>query len=609
MGFEKNEAVAVEAETRRTKRLLVARSSLRAVPLNIVNAALLSVLFFGHVDPVAHGAWFAVLCLAALLRLGAMWRARRADRVPTDGEMSGYVLLSGVVGVCWGVTPFLLGPDTPSIASHAVAMVIAGMAAGAAMTSAAEHRVVLAYTVPALGLWAVSLMLTGMWQGLLVAVMLGGFFLAMNSLTLAYSRSLSDAVKANVALDEARRHTEAQAAAMSRLAEHNDKAARRAEEQARASAAVLANMSHELRAPLNGVLGMAQLLEESAGGADQRRMALRIRDSGEQLNRLLTDVLDVSRIEAGRLELELEDVTARSLADRVRAKFESEARAKSLAFEVQVSGEADMALRADEERLMQLARVFIGNAIRFTDKGGVTAAFTTQIGRDGAARLRLCVRDTGCGVPETARAHLFDALSSDRMDSAIREAGTGLGLHLAKRLAQLMDGEVGYKPAGSGSEFWVEVGLKASRKSDKYADGEQLTVEARRLRMLVAESDPARRSVLLGYLKSFNCVVTCASAGEEMVEAMDAAAYDAVVIGLEVGGRDAEDAGAEIRSLASTAAMTPVLRLSRDIDKPVQAGAMETLVRAPVSADALLEGLNMALASDPAAQANLRRTA
>jgi len=609
MGFEKDEGVAVALETQRTKRLLVARSALRAAPLNIVNAVLLSILFVGHVDPLMHGIWFAVLCGAAVLRLAAMWRAHKDDRVPTDGEINRYILLSGIVGVCWGATPFLLTPDASAIASHAVAMVIAGMAAGAAMTSAAEHRVVLAYTVPALGLWGLSLALTGTWEGLLVAALLIGFFLAMNSLTMTYASTLSDAVKANVALDEARRHTEAQAAAMSRLAEHNDQAARRAEEQARASAAVLANMSHELRSPLNGVMGMAQLLEESAASGDQRRMALRIRESGEQLNRLLTDVLDVSRIEAGRLELELEDVTARSLADLARTHFEKAAADKGLALEIQLAGEADTALRADGERLMQLVRILMTNAVRFTDAGGVVATFTTRMGEQGQARLRLQVRDTGCGVPETARTHLFDALASDRMDRSIREAGTGLGLHLCKRLTQLMDGEVGYKPAGSGSIFWFEVGLKPSSKNDKYADGEQLTVEARRLRMLVAEVDPARRSVLLGYLKSFNCVVTCATSTDEMVEALGASAYDAVVLGLALDDRDAESAALEIRALASTAAMTPVVRLSRDLDVPVRAGAAETLVRAPVSAEALLEALNTALEGDSAAQSNLRRIA
>jgi signal transduction histidine kinase len=609
MGFKSDEGAAVAAETRRTKRLLVARSSLRAVPLNIVNAVLLSVLFIGHVDTLMHAAWFTVLTGATILRFGVMWRAHKADRVPTDNEITGYIVMSAVVGVCWGATPFLLGDNPPVIASNAVAMVIAGMAAGAAMTSAAEHRVVLAYTIPALGLWGLSLALTGSWEGLLVAGLLLGFFLAMNSLTMTYASTLGDAVKANVQLDEARRHTEAQAAAMSRLADHNDKAARKAEDQARASAALLANMSHELRTPLNGVMGMAQLLEESAGNGDQRRMALRIRESGEQLNRLLTDVLDVSRIEAGRLELELEDVTARSLADRARAKFEPSATEKGLKFEIQTTGEADMALRADGNRMMQLVRILLANAVRFTDTGGVEATFTTRNHDNGSARLRFQVRDTGRGVPESARAHLFDALASDRMDSSIREAGTGLGLHLCKRLAELMDGEVGYEPAGSGSVFWFEVGLKPSRRIDKYADGEQLTVDARRLRMLVAESDPARRSVLLGYLKSLNCVVTCAASSDEMVEALGASAYDVVVLGLALDDRDTEDAASEIRALASTAAMTPVVRLSRDLDTPVRAGAMETLVRAPVAAEALLEALNTALSGDTAAQANLRRIA
>ena len=609
MGFEKPDGDAVALELQRTKRLLVARSALRAVPMNIVNAIVLSALLLGHSDPVAHAVWFGVLCCAALLRLAVMWRAHRDDRVPTNGEMNGYIALSGLVGVCWGLTPFVMGPAAPAVTGQVVAMVIAGMAAGAAMTSAAEHRVVLAYTLPALGLWGAWLATTGGWQGMVAAVLLVGFLVAMNGLTLTYAKTLADAVKANVALDEVRRHTEAQAAAMTRLAEHNDKAARQAEEHARASAAVLANMSHELRAPLNGVMGMAQLLQETVPTPDQKRMASRVRESGEQLNRLLTDVLDVSRIQAGRLELELEDVTAQRIGQAVTREFEPAAAAKGLAFEVQVAGEADLTVRADETRVLQLARILTANALRFTEKGGVTVTVTSRMGEGGRARLRVEVRDTGCGVPESAREHLFDALASDRMDTSIREAGTGLGLHLAKRLAGLMDGEVGYKPASGGSIFWFEIALKPSCKGDKYADGEQLTVDARRLRMLVAESDPARRSVLLGYLKSFNCVVTCADSAAEMVEALGASAYDTVVIGLALSDGEAEIAAAEVRTLASTAAMTPIVRLVRDLETPVRAATAEVQVRAPVSAEALLDGLNAALASDPGALGNLRRIA
>jgi len=441
--------------------------------------------------------------------------------------------------------------------------------------------------------------------------MLIGFFVAMNALTRTYNSTLTEAVRANAALEESRRHTEAQAAAMSRLAEHNDKAARRAEDQARANAAVLANMSHELRAPLNGVLGMAQLLEESGLNDEQAGMVSRVRESGEHLTRLLSDVMDVARIEAGRLELALEDVTARSLAAQARKRFSAQARDKNIAFEVQVSGDADQAVRADGERLMQLATVFIGNALRFTDSGGVTAAFTTQPDMGGKSVLRFEVRDTGCGVPESARDHLFDALSADKMDRSIREAGTGLGLHLAKRLVSLMDGEVGYRPAdgGAGSIFWFEVRLKDSHKHDRYADGEQYTLESRRLRMLVAESDPARRSVMLGYLKSFNCVVTCVPSREELAEALSAAAYDAIVLGLSLSDAEPEDAARAVRAIPSTAAVTPIVRLAQDLAQPVEQSMSEVLVRAPLAADRLLEALHLSLEADPAALASLRRIA
>ena len=611
MALEDHGAQAVNRETRDTKRLLVARSALRAVPLNIINVGFLSLLFLGHVEPVLHASWAALIAAAALLRLGVMWRAMRADRAPSDTELNAYVFMSALVGVGWGLTPFIVGPDAPLMVGAAVAMTIAGMSAGAAMTSASENRVVLAYTIPALGLWALSAGMSGTWQGGVVVVMLIGFFVAMNALTRTYASTLSDAVEAHAALKESRRHTEAQAAAMSRLADHNDKAARRAEEQARSNAAVLANMSHELRTPLNGVLGMAQLLEDANLTEDQRRLVMQVRQSGETLNERLGDVLDVARIEAGRLELVLEDVTARSLASRVRKAFGERARKAGLSLEVQVSGAADQPLRADGERLMQLSSIFMSNALKFTQEGGVVASVTTRPDAGGRAVLRLEVRDTGHGVPESARTHLFDAMSADRMDRSIREAGTGLGLHLAKRLAGLMEGEVSYQPAetGTGSIFLFEVRLKESHKHDKYADGEHMTLDTRRLRMMVAECDPARRSVMLGYLKSFNCEVTCVPSREELFEGLGAAAYDAVILGLSLSDSDPGEAVRGVRGLPSTAAVTPMVRLINDLDVPVKAGVDEVLVRAPLAAEPLLEALHCALEADPGATASLRRIA
>jgi len=227
----------------------------------------------------------------------------------------------------------------------------------------------------------------------------------------------------------------------------------------------------------------------------------------------------------------------------------------------------------------------------------------------GEMRLRAEVHDTGCGVPESARSKLFDAFIDARMDPAIKEAGTGLGLLLVKRLSTRMGGDAGYMPAahGEGSIFWFECSARASAKSDRYSAGETVAVDSRRLRILVADADAARCSVLLGHLRSFDCAVTTVESGEAVLEALGASAYDAVLLGLSLADDDPEAMAADIRNLASTASLTPIIRLQVQLDAPLGRSATDVLLRAPVHAESLLEALHTALESDPAAVAALQR--
>lgn len=613
MGFSNARAQAraeeIGKKTKRARRELVARSAVRAVPMNIVNAALLSIFMLGHVDPGVHAMWFLAVVAVTVLRLGTMVRARRAQRPPSDREIATYIVLSAALGACWGAVPLLVGPMAPPIVGQATALVLAGMVAGAVMTSAAEQRVAIAFAIPAIGLWAVSLAMTGTVFGYLLVGMLGAFLLALRGLSLTYSQTLVEAVRTNAELEEARHATEAQTTALASLAERHEAAARNAEEQARANAAILANMSHELGTPLNGILGMSQLLGEADLPDEPRRMVRRIRESGESLSGLVRDILDISRIQAGRLELVLDDLSATELAERVERFAGPLARQKGLDFQVRHTGDAERALRADETRIMQILKIFLSNAVRFTETGSVGVDFSTRVSGGDVATLRVEVHDTGSGVPESARERLFDAFSTESMDQSIREAGTGLGLHLASRLAGLMNGEVGYKPAETGSVFFLELRLRVSSKADRYAENERLDLTNRRLRVLAAEADASRRSVMLGYLKSFNCVVTCAATGREVADALNAAAYDAVVLGLELEDCAPEEAAADIRALPSTNSLTPIVRLDGDLDEPMREVAGDVFVRAPVSGDPLLAGLRRALESDPTATASLRRIA
>jgi signal transduction histidine kinase len=613
MGFSharaSERAQQVATLTNDARRGLVASSALRAVPMNIINAVLLSVFLFGHVDLTLHAIWFVTLSALTLGRLACMWSARQADRLPSDRAMTAYLLFSFGVGVAWGVVPLMVTSDAPVVVHQAIALVIAGMVAGAVMTSAAKQSVAVAYAAPALGLWALSLALSGTVFGWLLVVMLVGFGIALHGLARAYSNVLVEAVHTSAALAEAREETEAQTEAMTSLAERHEAAARTAEEQARSNAAILANMSHDLGTPLNGILGMSQILTDTDLGEEPNRMVGRIRTSAEKLSTLVSDILDVSRIQAGRLELVLDDVTPRELGERVERTNGPLAREKGLEFAVEYAGDADKALRGDENRLMQVISTFLENAIRFTDEGGITVRIEHDELENESSNLRVSVCDTGSGVPEGARDTLFDAFSRDKMDQSIREAGTGLGLHLASRLAELMNGSVSFEPLERGSSFSVELQLRQSNKADRYAESERLDLTSRRLRILAAERDTSRQSVLLGYLKSFNCTVTCASSGRELTEILNSAAYDAVVVGLELDDCAPEDVIADIRGLASTNSLTPILRLDAELSEPFTMVGEEVHVRAPVVAKPLLEGLRLVLQSDPTAVVNLRRIA
>ena len=608
---EQNQKPDIRQRMRQAQYELVSKSALRAVPLNIVNALLLTAILHPYVSTISLWIWVSVLCVGPFLRFSAMLRARRANRAPSEAEMYLYIALSAVVGLAWGATPHLLSSTTPTLVAQIVGLVIAGMSAGAVLTSAGERRVIFAYAAPSLTLWAIALLRTDLSTGAIGAVMLAGFLLGIAMLAKTYANTLLESVAANQALEEANKKTLEQASALARLAEHNDQAARKAEETARSSAVLLANMSHELRSPLNGVLGMGQLLDKTRLSDEQSLMVSRLLESGEKLEGLINTVLEVSRIDAGRMELVVEDITACDLADRLRREHAPHAAAKNITLDVEVEGNSSRALRADGGRIMHMCRILATNAIRFTDEGGVTISLNMRENQQGLSTLRITVSDTGSGVPESSREQLFNAMGKDAIDHNIKQAGTGLGLHLVRKLSEMMHGEAGYEPApeGQGSVFWFEVKLRHSNRADRFADGEQMSVSSRRLRILVGESEPALRSVLLGYLKSFNCVVTCSASSAELVDALGASAYDAVILGHELEDVEPEDASADVRALPSTAAMTPILRLVEDLDVPLRVNAMETQVRSPVTAEVLMDGLKQALANDPIANAQLYRIA
>jgi PAS domain S-box-containing protein len=236
-----------------------------------------------------------------------------------------------------------------------------------------------------------------------------------------------------------------------------------AEAGSRAKSGFLATMSHEIRTPMNGVLGMARLLQETALSAEQRTYTNAITESGEALLALIGDILDFSKIESGMLTLDEDEVDIRHMIGTVSELLATRAHAKGVELISTVSGEVPKAIRADRLRLRQVVTNLVGNAVKFTETGGV-AICVTQQGGEGRGFVRFEVRDTGVGVAPEKRRAIFEEFVQADSSHARKFGGTGLGLAISKRLVESMGGQIGVDEAAplaghgpGGSCFWFTV--------------------------------------------------------------------------------------------------------------------------------------------------------
>ena len=367
----------------------------------------------------------------------------------------------------------------------------------------------------------------------------------------------------------------------------------------------LATMSHEIRTPLNGVLGVTQLLIESGLDEERLKLADTIRRSGEILLRLLNDVLDLSKIDSGKMELEQGEFELADLARDGQSLWRPRAAEKSLSLAVRVEDGADARLRGDAVRIKQILFNLISNAIKFTDEGSVDAELRLVTIGPERTILRGVVRDTGCGVAKANQDKLFAAFTQADASTTRRFGGTGLGLTICQRLVNLMGGTIGFESEeGVGSRFWFELPIQRlaplAARAQPSARPSTIAPIERAPRILLAEDNPINQHVARGFLKLRGWDCELAKDGVAALKAVCAQAYDLVLMDVHMPIMDGLEAARRIRAVKGPASTTPIVALTANAMRGDEARCLEAgmdgYVAKPITKDAFFAAIDAVFA-------------
>ena len=427
--------------------------------------------------------------------------------------------------------------------------------------------------------------------------------LAMLAAGVLYLAHLANSVRQSASATTLLMEAKAQAEAQRLLAEQERETAAHANA---AKSDFLATISHEIRTPMNAVVSAANLLQRTHLSPDQAECVSILLGGGEVLIGLINDVLDLSKIEAGKMTLEDAPLDLADALTTMTKLWEPRAEEKGLRLRLELADDLPEAIRADPLRLKQILFNLLSNAMKFTDLGEVTLRVGQAVAEDGGQVLVFDVRDTGCGIAETGLARLFQGFEQADAGVTRRYGGTGLGLSISRRLAQLMGGDLtatSHLDVGSTFRLTLPLRLAVLPQKAVAAHGGDLAMLGT-LDLLVADDHPVNRRVLALLLEPLGWRLTFAEDGAEAVRIAGAAPFDAILMDMQMPVMDGLSATKVLRASPGPNQSTPVLALTANaLEHHRQAWAeigVHRFLSKPINLTDLIEAISDACAAPTA---------